>query len=91
LKTLLDKSEFFKFGVRLIHFEKQRYEDALYFFMEFQKVFPSREVFNNIGYCYLQSAVRKMPTSFKYEYWLPMVTDVRTQAESLTLKEGGTK
>jgi len=84
LKGLLDKVNYFKFGVRLAHF--QRYEDAVYFFRDFQKVFPSREVFNNLGYCYLQMAVAEMPPDVAYKFWFPSIIDVVTQADTLALR-----
>ena len=68
--------EFFYTGVRLAHFE--RYQDAVYFFREFQEVFPGREVFNNLGVCYLQMAVKKMPPALAYQYWFPNVLDNET-------------
>ncbi len=84
LNLLLDKVDYFKYGVRLAHF--QRYEDAVYFFREFQKVFPSREVSNNLGYCYLQMAVREMPPDLAYKFWLPSLIDVGTRADMLSLR-----
>ena len=68
--------EFFHMGVRLAHFERQ--QDAVYFFRKFQKVFPGREVFNNLGVCYLQMAMEEMPPAQAYQYWLPHVLDTET-------------
>jgi hypothetical protein len=58
LKDLQPKLSFFDFGVRLSHFDYC--DDGVYFFREFQKVFPGREVLNNMGYCYLQLARQEM-------------------------------
>ena len=68
--------EFFYMGVRLSHFG--RHQDAVYFFREFQKVFPGCEVFNNLGVSYLQLAVNKMLPAMAYQYWLPGILDDET-------------
>ena len=86
LRGLLEKIELFRFGVRLAHF--QRYEDAVYFFREFQKTFPARETFNNLGYCYLQMAIKAMDPAAAYRYWLPSVLDGSSRAETLALRGG---
>ena len=83
LQQAKDALEFFYMGVRLAHFG--RYQDAIYFFREFQKVFPGREVFNNLGVCYLQMAVKKMPPSFAYHYWLPCILDNKTVIDRLNV------
>ncbi len=83
LQQSIDALEFFYMGVRLAHFG--RYQDAIYFFREFQKVFPGREVFNNLGVCYLQMAVKKMPPSFAYHYWLPCILDNKTVIDRLNV------
>lgn len=84
LKILLESLEYFKYGVRLAQFEQ--YERALNFFSRFQKVFPSREVFNGIGYCLLKLAIDEMPLSIAYHYWLPTTLDPLSRAEELILK-----
>ena len=84
LKKLSDGIDFYKYGVRLAHFG--HYEDALYFFREFQNIFPSREVFNNLGYCRLQQAIEQMPPSVAYHYWLPSALDLATRADKIRLK-----
>ncbi|MCP4691956.1 MAG: hypothetical protein GY859_28180, partial [Desulfobacterales bacterium] len=86
LNNLRGSLEFFKFGVRLAHFG--RYEDAVYFFHEFLKVFPSREVFNNLGCCYLRMALKEMPVDVAYGYWLPTVVDVWSLSESFVRTKG---
>ncbi len=82
LKNIQENICFYQFGVRLAHFG--RYEDAVYFLHEFQQKFPAREVFNNLGYCYLQMAIKKMPPKKAFEYWLPSILDFSTRAELLT-------
>ena len=76
LQQKKDALEFFYTGVRLIHFG--RYKDATYFFQKFQEVFPGREVFNNLGVCYLLMALKKMPPELAHKYWLPCVLDSDT-------------
>lgn len=76
LKKTIENLEFFHMGVRLVHFG--RYQDAVYFFREFLNVFPGREVFNNLGICYLQMAVKKLPPKQAYQYWFPSVLDNET-------------
>ena len=76
LQQKKDALEFFYTGVRLAHF--RRYQDAVYFFLKFQEVFPGRAVFNNLGVCYLQMAMKKMPPTQAYQYWLPHVLDSET-------------
>ncbi|OAD19021.1 TPR repeat-containing protein [Candidatus Thiomargarita nelsonii] len=82
LQKLLGNLPYFHFGVRLTHF--QRCEDAVYFFREFLKYFPGREVYNNLGVCELQRA-RKLLGKEAYLYWLPSVLDVTTQTENFSL------
>lgn len=77
-KELKQKMGFYEFGVRLSHFGYC--DDSVYFLKEFQKIFPSREVLNNLGYCYLQMAIRKMEGNRARFYWLPLVLDIETQA-----------
>jgi tetratricopeptide (TPR) repeat protein len=81
LRNLNDKLGFFEFGVRLSHFDYC--DDGVYFFQEFQKVFPGREVLNNLGYCYLQMARQGMDAARAYFYWLPLILDGETRAQAL--------
>jgi len=82
LKELLDNLPYFQFGVRLAHFG--RCDDAIYFFKEFLRVFPSREVFNNLGLCELQRAQKELGDA-AYSYWLPSVLEVASQLEDFEL------
>ena len=81
LQELQNKLGFFEFGVRLSHFDYC--DDAVYFFQEFQKTFPGREVLNNLGYCYLQLARQEMDPQRAYFYWLPLILDGETRAQPL--------
>ncbi|MGH8615484.1 MAG: tetratricopeptide repeat protein [Gammaproteobacteria bacterium] len=81
LQELQNKLGFFEFGVRLSHFDYC--DDAVYFFQEFQKTFPGREVLNDLGYCYLQLARQEMEPERAYFYWLPLILDGETRARSL--------
>lgn len=82
LKDVLRKVDFFHFGVRLSYFG--RCEDAIYFYRAFQKVFPSREVLNNLGFCHLRLAQKAMGNE-AYLYWMPLTLEVVTQADYLML------
>ena len=81
LQDVQNKVGFFEFGVRLSHFDYC--DDAVYFFQEFQKAFPGREVLNNLGYCSLQVARQEMDPGRAYFYWLPLILDGETRAQAL--------
>lgn len=68
-KSISEKTEFFRYGIKLAHFGQ--YEDAIYFFKEYQRAFPAHEVLNNLGYAHLQLAYKYMPESLQVRYWLP--------------------
>jgi len=85
LDNILEQLAFFKFGVRLSHFD--RCEDANYFFKEFQKTFPAREVFNNLGYCALRQAQKALGQR-AYHYCMPTLLDIVSQAETLLSAPG---
>lgn len=74
----------FQFGARLLQFG--RYRDALDLLEEAQTRFPSREVFNNLGYVHLRLAVTRLPPEFAYHYWLPALADLHTPLARLTLR-----
>jgi tetratricopeptide (TPR) repeat protein len=86
LRKLLKDLPYFHFGVRLSHFG--RCDDGIYFFKEFLKHFPAREVYNNLGVCYLQRARGELGKT-AYFYWLPSVLDVTTQIENFSLSRSG--
>jgi tetratricopeptide (TPR) repeat protein len=60
----------------------------VYLLREFQKVFPGREVLNNMGYCYLQMARQEMETERAYFYWMPLMLDGETRAQALVRRGG---
>ncbi len=86
LQELNDKIRYFKFGVRLAHFEQCA--DAVYFLEEFKKFFWSREVLNNLGVCYLQLAHQEMEPEQSEFYWMPAVLDTETQLTGITRSAG---
>jgi len=84
LEDRLQTLHAFHFGVRLVH--SGRYREGLALLREFQQQFPSREVFNDLGYGHLQQALEKMPPELAYHYWLPGVSDLYTPLSRLTLR-----
>jgi tetratricopeptide (TPR) repeat protein len=86
LRDLQPRLRFFDFGVRLSHFDYC--DDGVYFFREFQKVFPGREVLNNLGYCYIQLARQEMEAERAYFYWMPLLLDGETRAQALVRRGG---
>jgi tetratricopeptide (TPR) repeat protein len=78
LQDLLSQLPYFQFGVRLAHFN--RCDDAVYFFKEFARAFPSHQVYNNLGLCELQQAQLELGEA-AYSYWLPSVLDVSSELE----------
>lgn len=86
LSGIFEKISLFDYGVRLSHFGSC--DDAIYFFKAFLSVYPGREVFNNLGYCYLQQAIAEMAPERAYFYWLPSILDGKTRVNSLALRSG---
>ena len=84
LQEMNDALQYFEFGARLMHFG--RYREAIEFFREFQKQFPGRELFNNLGYCYLRLGANQLDPGFAYHYWLPMMSDLDTPLAMLTTR-----
>jgi tetratricopeptide (TPR) repeat protein len=73
--------ELFNAGVLLYHVES--YHDAAAAFMEFSKTYAAREVFNNIGACYFQLAMKRILKDFSDDYfrfWLSVSIDYTTTA-----------
>ena len=89
LARLIQSLDYFKYGMRLAHFGKC--SDAVYFFRQFQSVFPSREVYNNVGYCLLQQAFDQMPPEVAHRYWLPTAIDYRSRGQRLHLRGASEK
>lgn len=86
LQTMSDALQYFEFGTRLMHFG--RYREAIDFLRAFQQQFPSRELFNNLGYCYLRLGASQLDPGFAHYYWLPMVSDVDSPLAELTMRSG---
>ncbi|MEO5334720.1 MAG: tetratricopeptide repeat protein, partial [Magnetococcus sp. YQC-5] len=87
LRTRLDQLTevilFFRFGLRLAYFG--HCEQAIVLFRHFLQVFPSREVFNNLGACHLQRAQKRMEASKAAAalYWFPVLFEPFSRAEIL--------
>lgn len=81
LQQVQGKLDFFHYGVRLAHFGA--HEDAKYFYEEFLKSFPSREVLGNLGLTYLQLARQAMGPARAERFCFPTLLDVETRASSL--------
>lgn len=84
LEDRLQSIQAFHFGVRLLQFG--RYREGLALLREFQLQFPSREVFNNLGYGHLHQALEHMQPEFAYHYWLPGIADLHTPLSRLNLR-----
>ncbi|MFT7560810.1 MAG: tetratricopeptide (TPR) repeat protein [Flavobacteriales bacterium] len=73
LKSMGESLDYFYFAQRLSHFGE--YEQAIELYQAFQKHFPSKEVLNNLGYCYIKMAMALMDTEQAYHYWLPVIAE----------------
>jgi len=80
LKRLLGYLPYYQFGVRLTHFN--RCDESIYFLKAFLRVFPSREVYNNLGICLLEKARKELGYSID---WLPSLLDVGTHLDDFKL------
>lgn len=47
--------------------------EAIRLLHEFEQDFPSKQVFNNLGYFYLNSAIEAMPESIGTKWWFPVI------------------
>lgn len=84
VSAVVKQVELFKAGVLL--FQVGSFHDAAAAFIEFSKVYPAREVFNNIGVCYLNLALDAIHMKFDEEYYrfrLSTTIDYSTTAETL--------
>lgn len=66
-KQVINQLELFKAGVLL--FQMGNHRDAAAAFHEFSKIYPAREVFNNIGACYFNLAQRLLHLRFSEDYY----------------------
>jgi tetratricopeptide (TPR) repeat protein len=67
LSAVVNQIELFNAGILL--FQKGSYQDAKAAFIEFVKLFPGREVLNNIGSCYLNLALRRLEQKYSNIYF----------------------
>jgi tetratricopeptide (TPR) repeat protein len=82
--------ELFKAGVLLLQIGK--YTDGAAAFRKFSSFYPAREVFNNIGVCYLNLALRYLRLKFSDDYFrfrLSTVIDYHTSAEKIYFRGEG--
>lgn len=81
MKALIADIDLFHFGKRL--FQIGRYRDALSFFKAFQKTYPGREAYNNIGATHLQLSIAKLAdcdASKAYQFHLASIIDSETRS-----------
>jgi tetratricopeptide (TPR) repeat protein len=87
LSKVIAHIELFRAGVLL--YQIGSYHDSASVFREFSKVYPSREVFNNIGTCYLCLALKHLALKYADDYYrfkISSVVDIDTPAEKLHLR-----
>ncbi len=89
LLVVVEQLELFNAGVLL--YQKGNYHDSAAAFEEFAKSYPAGEVFNNIGACYLNLAVKRLydiDRNVYYRFRLSPVIVPVTQAETLMQLRG---
>jgi tetratricopeptide (TPR) repeat protein len=87
LQGLANQVELFKAGV--LFFQMGNYHDGAAAFREFSKVYPSSEVFNNIGVCYLNLALHRLHITFAEDYYrFRLSTTIDSTTTSEALQEG---
>lgn len=89
LAEVLGDLEYYRFGVRLISFE--RFEEAQDFLEAFEATFPAPEVLGNLGYLNLRLAINAMPAKLAFRYWMPTLFDITSRADRLSLPGRGDK
>lgn len=90
LAAVIKDVELFRVGVLL--YQKGSYFDAAASFIEFSRTYPAREVFNNIGACHFNIALKRLSMIDKNEYYrfrLSTTIDYTTNAESIVRLKGG--
>jgi len=90
LARLAHEAELFRAGV--LFFTAGSYTDALASFSAFAEVFPAREVYNNIGLCYLHLALTKIYHEYSDDYFRfrpAMVIDYATSADMGQMRGSG--
>lgn len=84
LLEVVQQVELFKAGVLL--YQMESYHDGAAAFIEFQKVYPAREVFNNIGACYFNLAMHHLYLKYRdiyYKFRISTPIDYSTTAAAL--------
>ena len=86
LRGTAAKLVYFHYGVRLSHFGLC--DDAIHFFRAFQKDYPGPSVLNNLGFCYIRLALKAMRPERANHYWLPLVLEDQTRAQTYATRSG---
>jgi tetratricopeptide (TPR) repeat protein len=89
LLEVVEQIELFKAGVLL--YQMGNYHDGIDAFFEFSKTYPSREVFNNIGACYFNLALKRLHLINEpvfYRFRISTTIEHATHAESLMQLRG---
>ena len=84
LKAIVEKVELFRAGVLL--FQMGNHHDSAAAFLEFSKVYPAREVFNNIGACYFNLAMHHLFLKYRdvyYKFRISTPIDYSTTAAAI--------
>jgi len=82
----------YHYGVRLLQI--QDYANAKKLLEEFSEIYPSREVFNNIGIAYYHLAIESLVScndETAYEYKMSIIIDTNLTAENLLVFKGQSK
>lgn len=90
LLAVSEKLELYRAGVLL--FQLESYTDAASAFTRFSRLFPAREVFNNIGASYFNLAMRYIHLRYSYDYFrfrFSTLVDYDTTAETMTPRDPG--
>jgi Flp pilus assembly protein TadD len=84
LKRVVEKVELFRAGVLL--YQMGNHHDSAAAFIEFSKVYPAREVFNNIGACYFNLAMHHLYLKYRevyYKFRISTTIDYSTTAAAI--------
>ncbi len=63
--------------------------EAIRLLHEFEQDFPSKQVFNNLGYFYLNSGIEAMPESYGTKWWFPVIATMDVPTSLQTRSVGG--
>ena len=84
LRRIMDRIEVFRAGVRF--FEMGQYDDAIEAFTNFLNVFPSREVYNNIGVAFHKRALLHQTQNQTLQGMKTIRIDQETLAQGIRLR-----